>query len=127
MTPQQINAAIAADLGWTLRERIFLNGQWREIPPWFSPEDRGKPADYYPIGRMAGSTHPIYTTSLDAIRAAAMERFGKPVEAVEFSNHLELIADGYYSAGKPPYLWQLTAADWCEAYLRSVGKWEEQA
>lgn len=71
------------------------------------------PRDYVGIPR------PDYFHSLDDIRAAAMERFKTTEEILAFDDALNEVA-GLHR--KP---WQLTAAGWCEAYLRAVGKWKE--
>jgi hypothetical protein len=61
---------------------------------------------------------PHYTTSLDAIQAAAKKRFKTSDEILNFDDALDI------QSGVHRKQWQLTAADWCEAYLRCVSKWE---
>lgn len=102
MTPQQINAAIATDLGW----ETFAEGDFKQYIYWIKPK---------------GGLHkqiPDYCDSLDAIRAAALERFkDRAGLAIVFQGLLN-----EKSAFERKHTWQLTAADWCEAYLRTVGK-----
>jgi hypothetical protein len=60
---------------------------------------------------------PPYTTSIDSIREAAMERFKGDDEQRKFSMALEDIS-------KPAnYKWQLTALDWAIAFARTAKIW----
>ena len=102
MTPQQINAAIATDLGW----KVCLGT--RDMPPVWEPKESG------------WTTELEFTHSLDAIRAAAMERFRTLEEERAFGIELGTLTQKCNFAQ-----WKLTPADWCEAYLRAVGKWSE--
>jgi len=62
---------------------------------------------------------PPYTTSLDAIQAAAMERFNSLELAYLFEGELEVIK----AETKTPFQHQLSALDWCIAYARTAKIW----
>lgn len=61
-----------------------------------------------------------YTKSLDAIQAAAMDRFQNETERTQFFFELGAIA-----TSKSPFrwTWQLTALDWCIAFARTAKIW----
>lgn len=61
---------------------------------------------------------PPYTTSLDAIQAAAMERF-KEDDARQFQEELDALFRGVATRHE----WQLTALDWCIAFARTAKIW----
>lgn len=71
------------------------------------------------IGRRKGdhysSNIPNYTKSLDDIREAFVDRFKDKSECVELSAALRRI-----QANKGKWFFQLTALDWCEAYLETL-------
>lgn len=63
---------------------------------------------------------PPYTTSLDAIQQAALERFKDDVEIDEFNYQLNIIG-----SNKRPIkeVWQQPPLDWCIAYARTAKIW----
>jgi GTP1/Obg family GTP-binding protein len=94
MTPQEIQIAVAEEMGL------------------FGFEVRNKKLTAWTEIEKPGIEVPPYTTSIDAIREACLERF-KTHEAVSYF-HSTLISAVYRS---DKYCWQLTALDWCEAFL----------
>ena len=61
---------------------------------------------------------PDYTTSLDAIQQAAMERFKIEDEQARFEVHL------LNPTNVPRFVWQLTPLDWCIAFARTSKIWK---
>lgn len=107
MNAERINQLVAEECGWK---------------PYHS---KGGPMSdwegYSPSGVFSIQEDlPKFSTSLDAIRAAAMERFKASSERLKFEHELQAIC-----ITKCILIWQLTALDWAEAFLRAVGKWEE--
>ncbi len=111
MTENEINWAVAEDQGW----HHFIDDEWGPLRA-LRPDQAFKESCIF--------TELNFTTSLDAIRAAAMGRFGGDLEGAGFGAELLKIATTrkYKSAYD---FWQLTPLDWCEAYLRAAGKWKE--
>lgn len=60
---------------------------------------------------------PPYTTSLDAIQQAAIERFKDEDEQARFEVHL------LNPTNVPRFVWQLTPIDWCIAFARTARIW----
>lgn len=105
LTPTEIESlciAIAEECGWKFKTQPFGD------PYWAHPE----------INRFFDEP-PFYTTSLDAIQAAAMERFKD--NRWDFENHLLDLADEIKEWDTP--LWQLSALDWCIAFARTAKIW----
>ena len=61
---------------------------------------------------------PPYTTSLDAIQKAAMEKFKTKAERNDFAFCL-----GDSVTGTGVNIWQLSALDWCIAFARTAKIW----
>ena len=68
--------------------------------------------------RILGWDVPDYPNDLTAIQEAALGRFKTAKDIRIFQEYLETAA--YHS--DECEVWQLTALDWCEAYLKTVGK-----
>lgn len=98
MTPQEIQIKVAEECGWI----------WHEDSLWFKMGDNY----YWKLGNVWYQTLPPYTTSLDAIQKVALERFKKPKHTELFKFYLAV-----QTHGKCDWIWQLTALDWCEAFL----------
>lgn len=105
MNHDQINRAVAESLGWTNVGVTFgiLSG--------YPPDEK----------EFIYETKCEFSTSLDAIRAAALERFKTFTEQCKFQESLTEV-----SYDRQCFAFELTAADWCEAYLRAVVKWREE-
>jgi len=97
MTPQEIQIAVAEEMGWTIKARTG-NGLMA----------RKACGDWIPLVHL-----PPYTTSIDAIREACLERFKTSPERDLFWSALK---DTEGNDDKT-HVWQLTALDWCEAFL----------
>lgn len=63
---------------------------------------------------------PPFTTSLDAIQAAAMERFKTTFDKLQFNAAL---FDEIKTHSEHPFIWQLSALDWCIAFARTAKIW----
>ena len=79
---------------------------------WWSratlPDNGGAMTDPYP-----------YTTSIDAIREAAMERFKDKESGLLFA--MALSDEAHYNQQR--FAWQLTAIDWAVAFARTSKIW----
>ena len=65
---------------------------------------------------------PPYTTSIDSIREAAMERFECPLDQYKFQYDL----DSVYNEQNHYQEWKLTALDWSIAFARTAKIWRYQ-
>tara|TARA_R110000868_G_scaffold109554_3_gene297730 strand:+ start:120 stop:485 length:366 start_codon:yes stop_codon:yes gene_type:complete len=109
---EDLRIAIAEEIGWKRFDRSYShpNGDKIRCIQW---EDR--PGHPLPLGDDA---IPPCTTSIDAIREAAMERFKDDLDVQEFGDAMfnrrfELDI----------FTWQLTALDWCIAFARTSKIW----
>lgn len=103
MTPNEIESlriAIAEECGWKYKTQEYGD------PYWAHPE----------INRVFDEP-PFYTTSLDAIQAAAMERFKEYKDRCLFDWHMANLSNISIS------YWQLTPLDWCIAFARTAKIW----
>jgi hypothetical protein len=100
---EELRIAIAEECGW---EKCHCG----KPSCWWVPrkEDENSQSDI-----------PPYTTSLDAIQAAAMERFKKEECVRTFAAMLRQP----YRASVKDYIWQLSALDWCIAFARTAKIW----
>lgn len=113
LTPTEIESlriAIAEECGWT---KIAKN-QREELTgtnvAWMRIAHRGEYLESF-------AAIPPYTTSLDAIQAAAMERFKEYKDRCLFDWHMANLSSINIS------YWQLTAIDWCIAFARTAKIW----
>lgn len=103
MTPQEIQIAVAEEMGWI----------WHGDSSWTKMgEDH-----YWKLADACYLILPPYTTSIDAIRGACLERF-KGLNEWDFERQLLNRADAITTGDRT--IWQLTALDWCEAFLETV-------
>lgn len=105
MTPQEIQIAVAEEMGW--------------IKFWQpdSSNDEGVGHWEWHLGKKNIRQLPPYTTSIDAIREACLERF-KGLNRWDFERQLLKRADAITTGDRT--IWQLTALDWCEAFISTV-------
>lgn len=111
MTPtpeeqEELRVAIAEEMGWSEPTDCTAIVKHR----WSSPDDG---CCYRDI--------PPYTTSIDAIREAALERF-KSDEDMNYFQH-QLFYGKLNSGFDSLYVFQLTALDWCIAFARTAKIW----
>lgn len=116
MTSQELQIAVAEKMGWA----------WHYGDTSFEAKKSGKAYwnkgkfDYLTCRSLAKV--PPYSTSIDAIQKAAMEKFIT-------SRHEAMFTSNLYDKGikleSNKYLWQLTAADWCEAFLETCKEIEK--
>jgi hypothetical protein len=101
MTNEQINAAIAEACGWKEITNCTCGGKKRGCPP----------------GGHASSHTPNYCTDLNAMHEA--EKVLKDKELL-FEYGMHISNSHHYE-----YLLRATARERAEAFLRTLGKWEE--
>lgn len=102
---EELRIAIAEEMGWQQLTAYGGKVQWA---------GRWVEGNQQPVETAVGL--PPYTTSIDSIREAAMERF-KGEDATAF--HVEL----FRSDNDCDYVWQLTALDWAIAFARTAKIW----
>ena len=115
LTPTEIESlriAIAEECGWHVElddeqfHRVTDGNGNRDYELWCSDD-------------AAIRAFPPFTTSLDAIQAAAMERFNSLELAYLFEGELVVIK----AETKTPFQHQLSALDWCIAFARTAKIW----
>ena len=99
---EALRIAIAEECGWKRVDVYEWDGDIRKPKQW---------ADFDVL--------PPYTSSLDAIQAAAVERFKSDddKDALHTSLKESQEHDGL------THIWQLTALDWCIAFARTAKIW----
>ena len=114
---EELRIAIAEEMGWAVEhyeddgfEKVQVKSPcgktWTTTPPFIT-------------SAFDSLSLPPYTTSIDSIREAAMERFKD--NRWDFENHLLDLADEIKEWDTP--LWQLTALDWAIAFARTAKIW----
>lgn len=109
MTPQEIQIAVAEEMGWHVE--VDDDQFWR------ATDSKGnRNSSLWCSEDAAVRDFPPYTASIDAIREACMERFKTESESNQFAACLwSKVTDNAKSN-----IWQLTALDWCEAFTATV-------
>jgi hypothetical protein len=116
MTDQEINAAIAAHVGWKSRTVIVHHSvgyQWDEsLTVWTNPEGRD-------------DVLPSYTTDLNAMHEAEKVLGEKRIRSYAFT--LAQVLDTSPTVDLDDQFLNIhaTASQRAEAFLRTIGKWEE--
>lgn len=109
---EELRIAIAEEMGWHVEvdddqfHRATDGNGYRNYDLWCSND-------------AAVRAFPDYTTSHDAIRQAAMERFKTRDEQDAFQDAL----DAYFTEVTVAFRWQLTPLDWCIAFARTAKIW----
>ena len=114
LTPTEIESlriAIAEECGWNKTDTYTSIQDGSEVSWWRLNKDV--------CSDCVTKDLPPYTTSLDAIQAAAMERFNSLIDQKDFHNNL----DDIHFKSSVIYHWQLTALDWCIAFARTAKIW----
>ena len=114
LTPTEIESlriAIAEECGWNKTDTYTSIQDGSEVSWWRLNKDV--------CSDCVTKDLPPYTTSLDAIQAAAMERFKKEECVRTFAAMLRQP----YRASVKDYIWQLSALDWCIAFARTAKIW----
>ena len=101
MTPEQQRIAIAEACGWTVHPK----NKWVVIPP-------NSPHSVQPL-----YTLPDYLNDLNAMHEA--EKVLKGGMRSKYDAELTLICSRDYN-----FIWESTASQRAEAFLRTIGKWE---
>lgn len=108
MTNEQINQRIAEACGWT---EIHDSGPWHNHKPWgYPPQPPG-------TGGNAYKYVPDYCADLNAMHEAEMTLTEYQRESI-----YPRMMGGWRNPTKPIYA---TARQRAEAFLRTLGKWEE--
>ena len=98
---EELRMAIAEEMGWS----VSKTGWWSHST---LPDNGGAMTDPYP-----------YTTSIDAIQAACLEKFGNDFNL----NYAFELALGESDLRDDQRVWQLTSIDWCIAFARTAKIW----
>lgn len=111
MTPDEQRKAIAEACGWTRLREGKLTGGLVGQPPGGRIEDFG--------------TAPDYLNDLNAIADAMLSL--KPIEYFSFSGKLErIVARDNSAASTHFFIFDATAAQRAEAFLKTIGKWRDE-
>lgn len=117
---EELRIAIAEEMGWKIENygpKGYETLYWRLRRPDGTIREQGCTGKDW-SHKMFGLMVPPYTTSIDAIREAAMERFKSGEDAFAFHGEIiRLECDG------DKYCWQLTALDWAIAFARTAKIW----
>jgi hypothetical protein len=126
---ESLRIAIAESVGWSA-DAEFIYGPFpakkikrNDIKVYGDfPDEKVVVADWW-LGKSDDGTRcetplPPYTTSLDAIQAAAVERFKEYKDRCSFDWHMANLSSINIS------YWQLTALDWCIAFARTAKIWK---
>lgn len=101
---EELRIAIATEVGWRhILISKFPDNDISGVPPSTS-------CLHHPL--------PPYTTSIDAIQAACLERLKDEADSVRLHNFLDMTA---HDSDVLP--WQLTALDWSIAFARTAKIW----
>lgn len=110
---EELRIAIAEECGWHVElddeqfHRVTDGNGNRDYELWCSDD-------------AAIRAFPPFTTSLDAIQAAAMERFKIVDEQFRFEYELKEM----WMSLEVGHWWQLSALDWCVAFARTAKIWK---
>ena len=108
MTDKEINHCIAELCGWT---EIHDSGIWHNFKPWgYPPEKPGQGGNSY-------NFLPDYCTDLNAMHEVENRLEAKT--SMMFGGWLLAICKGKNAT------WHATARQRAEAFLRTLGKWEQ--
>jgi hypothetical protein len=107
---EELRIAIAEEMGWA---NIRKHGKELVNTPGYLAEWIGSP----PSETLA-SKLPPYTTSIDSIREAAMERFGQNANNQKFHDSLNEMANN-----RGEFIHELSALDWSIAFARTAKIW----
>ena len=126
---ESLRIAIAESVGWSA-DAEFIYGPFpskkikrNDIKVYGDfPDEKVVVADWW-LGKSDDGTRcetplPPYTTSLDAIQQAAMERFKDEEDQSQFT---VIFFKHALDIGK--VTWQLTPLDWCIAFARTAKIW----
>ena len=110
MTPEEQRVAIAEACGWTETEA------WLDGRRCFERADSNAGWDFDSL--------PDYINDLNALHDA--ESILNADQMVSYDYHLDrVVGNGRQGLNIEYFLWSATAAQRAEAFLRTIGKWEE--
>ena len=124
MTNEQINQAIAEHLGWTRTEIRDCSGRWNDTEPQRMAVIGVRPSKCYVVNPYKTET-PDYCNDLNAMHEAEMACSEHTSD--QMREALIRIRWRDRPNGTPRELSPIhaTAIERAEAFLRTVGKWEE--
>jgi hypothetical protein len=105
MSPDKQNIAIAEACGWTVINNTLCH---------VTPDRNGEP-EIEPIARL-----PDYLNDLNAMHEAE-----KVLEINQWGHYKENLTVCAAPSGFPSHYWHATATQRAEAFLKTVGKWED--
>ncbi len=117
---EELRIAIATEMGWNIENygpEGYETLYWRLRKPDNSIREHGCTGESW-SRNMFGHMVPPYTTSIDAIQAACLERFKDEADSVRLHNFMDMTAHDY-----DVLPWQLTALDWAIAFARTSKIW----
>ena len=109
MTDEQINQRIAEACGWQFIPEYYHG---KDQPPEFTTVT--------PDGRHLCGYYPDYLNDLNAMHDA--EKILSPTSEIEWHNQLQNVCGCSWRV-----MIRATAAQRAEAFLRTLGRWEEEA
>lgn len=109
---EELRIAIAEECGWNKTDTYTSIQDGSEVSWWRLNKDV--------CSDCVTKDLPPYTTSLDAIQAAAMERFKIVDEQFRFEYELKEM----WMSLEVGHWWQLSALDWCIAFARTAKIWK---
>lgn len=131
MTPESQRIALAEWGGW--KWRLPMQSKRSDRPNWLISPD-GKGCAVWPNGDLGGLMPPDYLNDLNAVHELEerlddrqREQYGDLL-ATRFCGFHYIDYEGWDGGEDPSgFFWMahLTAAQRCEALLRTIGRWEE--
>jgi hypothetical protein len=115
MTDQEINVAIAEACGWT-EIRYYYENEWTTCKEWLGITPRG------------GLWHvPNYCTDLNAIHKAEQTLNSSLVSRYndELAKTCKVLESIFAKTGPQGWVFHATARQRAEAFLRTLGKWQD--
>ena len=121
MKPEQQQIAIAKEHGWKeIRAEVdWLPGELTGIFTWPHPTDAEKTK--YFINRKPVPNYPFDLNAMHEV-----ENILNADQMVSYDYHLDrVVGNGRQGLNIEYFLWSATASQRAEAFLRTIGKWEE--
>lgn len=128
MTPEQQRLAIASKCGWELRQKLFHNGQWKEVSTWVQSKFyKGKPLNYCMAGQLIGAFPPDYPNDLNAMHEAEKVFLtSKDADMVDYCGKIQSVVgvETYWGVSAFQASVVATAEQRAEAFCRTF--WPEK-
>jgi hypothetical protein len=136
MKPEEQRKAIAKACGWKSFPYCIINGIRKDVETWLNPQELeiGFTQEHMPSGTYGGRGIPNYLEDLNAMAEAVktIVRTDLDIECcegawVEYGKQLCNVC-GYSEHERAMFSWVVynaTAAQRAEAFLKTIGKWVE--